>query len=263
MLAQRVVSALVLAPLLVLAVAAGGWWYVAVAAVATALASREIYLLLASADFVPLWPFGTALALALVVGAYTGVAQVWPAALALALTLSLTYLAVRQESDRSFADWATTWVPPLYPSSLLSLLVLVRMVPSGDRWVYLVLAVTWATDIAAYVVGRTLGRHPFFPQVSPHKTLEGAIGGLIGGSVTGSLVAYFLGWNSPLVVAFSMAGAVAAVLGDLGESVVKRQLGAKDTGGLIPGHGGVLDRMDSMLFVGVVAYFWMSWVGGF
>ncbi len=262
MLVQWVVSAAVLAPLLILAVRAGGPWFLALAAVASALANWEFYSLLQRSGYLPLWPFGLALSIAFIVDAYWLPGQIASPALALAVTLSLLYLVARQRTDRGLLDWALTWVPPLYAGFLLAFLVSLRLFPSGDRWIYLVLAVTWATDTAAYFTGRAVGRRRFFPRISPHKTLEGAAGGVVGGTLAGTLLAWYFGGDTPPFLAFAVVASVAAVAGDLAESLMKRQLQTKDASRLIPGHGGILDRMDSMLFVGVVAHFWALWVGG-
>lgn len=262
MLAQRVASAAVLAPLILLVVAVGMPWYAVVVAMASAIANWELYLLLRRAGYLPLWPFGLALSLAFVLDPYLAPGQIAPFALALALTLSLGYLVVQQRLEGSLVAWALTWVPPLYAGFLLGFLVSLRLLPQGDRWVYLALGVTWATDIAAYFVGRTLGRRGFFVRVSPRKTVEGALGGVAAGMLCGGALAWFFGWDVLRFAAFGLLASVAAEFGDLAESLLKRQLRAKDASLLIPGHGGVLDRMDSLLFVGVFTYCWALWIGG-
>ena len=261
MLAQRVLSAIVLVPLILAATAIGGIWFAALVAAAVALGLWEFYTLLRRSGHSPLWPFGLALGLAFLLDAFLLPEKIAPPALALALALSLSYLVLRQRLDSSLTDWALTWVPPLYVGFLGSFLVSLRLLPSGEKWVYLVAAVTWGTDIAAYFVGMTMGRRRFFPRISPKKTQEGAIAGLIGGVACSGLLAWFFGWDLGRFLIFGVVASVAAEAGDLAESLMKRQLQAKDASRLIPGHGGVLDRMDSLLFVGVVAYFWALWLG--
>ena len=114
------------------------------------------------------------------------------------------------------------------------------------------------------LVGRALGRRPFFPSISPRKTLEGALGGLAVGTLGALAAAAIVAAPAPLwkVLVLGLAIGVAAPLGDLAESVIKRQTGAKDAGRLIPGHGGMLDRLDSLIFVGPLTYYvvtlWMQ-----
>ncbi len=261
MLAQRVLSAIVLVPLVIAITVVDGPWFVALVSSATMVALWEFYSLLRRAGHAPLWPFGLALGLAFLLDPYLLPGRIVPPVLALSLIISLLYLVLRQQLDSSLIGWALTWVPPLYVAFLASFWVSIRMLPEGDRWIYLVVGVTWATDIAAYFTGRALGRRRFFARISPRKTLEGALGGLAAGVVVGGLLAWFFGWDLPRLLVFALVASVAAEGGDLAESLIKRQLRVKDASQLIPGHGGVLDRMDSLLFVGAVAYYWAVWVG--
>lgn len=262
MLAQRVLSAIVLAPILVAATALGGLWFLALVVAGAVMGCWELFTLLRRAGFSPLWPFGMALTLAFLLDGYVQPGGIAPAALAILLIASLTYMVLWQRLDASIGDWAVTWVPPLYVGVLLAFPLALRQMPDGDRWVYLVLSVTWITDIGAFFAGRFFGRHRFFPRISPRKTLEGAVGGLIAGVVSGVLLAAYFGADVLLFGAFSLVASVAAVAGDLAESLIKRLLHTKDSGQLIPGHGGVMDRLDSLLFVGVVVYFCARWAGG-
>ncbi len=262
MLAQRVLSAVVLAPFLLLATALGGWWFLAVVAAGAMVGCWELYGLLRHSGFSPLWPVGMALSLGFLLEGHFQTGTLGPAVLAVAVMGSLCYLVLGQRLETSLADWAVTWVPPLYIGFLLAFPLALRRMPSGEHWIYMVLAVTWITDIAAYFTGRFFGRHRFFPRISPRKTLEGAIGGLIGGVACGTLLAAYFGGDIPTFLLFSLVASVAAEGGDLAESLIKRLLQAKDSGQLIPGHGGVMDRLDSLLFVGVVTFFWASALGG-
>ncbi len=261
MLIQRVLSAVVLAPLVVALTIAGGPWFAGMILVATAVALWEFYRLLKLAGHQTLWPFGFALGLAFPLDAYLLPGQIAPSVLALSLILSLLYLVLRQRLEESLVGWALTWVPPLYVGFLASFLVALRLLPSGERWAFLVVGVTWGTDIAAYIVGRAVGKHRFFPRISPKKTVEGAAGGVVAGIACSALLAWIFGWNPLSFALFGFVGSIAAEAGDLAESLLKRQLQAKDASRLIPGHGGLMDRLDSLLFVGVVVYWWATGVG--
>ncbi len=131
--------------------------------------------------------------------------------------------------------------------------------PAPDGWVHALLALlgTWGTDIFAYVTGKLMGRRRLLPRVSPGKTVEGALGGLVGGVGTvvgvGSLAFGLPEWWT---LGLGVAVALAAELGDLAESALKRDANVKDSGWLLPGHGGILDRMDSSLATGLAAYLW-------
>jgi phosphatidate cytidylyltransferase len=119
--------------------------------------------------------------------------------------------------------------------------------------------VTWINDTAAYAVGKTLGRHPCCPYLSPHKTWEGTAGGWFGGLVATTLLGYWL-VVLPWVHGLALGALVATVapFGDLAKSMVKRQMGVKDFSSLIPGHGGMFDRIDSLLFVAPVIYYYAT-----
>ena len=126
----------------------------------------------------------------------------------------------------------------------------------GLAWVGFVFAVTWLNDTAAYLAGRSFGKTKLVPQLSPGKTRVGAVAGLIAGVLTGMLAAWAFGAPVSLAVAagIGLCLALAGQLGDLGESLIKRNLGIKDMGQLIPGHGGILDRIDALLFTFPLMY---------
>ena len=138
----------------------------------------------------------------------------------------------------------------VYPGLLLASLVPLRQLPHGFWWVFLALTVTWANDTGAYFAGRAFGKHKLYPRISPSKTWEGAIGGSLVSIVGACIVQHFCLPDLALYGA-ALVGAGAAVLGplgDLSESMLKRAYGAKDSGRLLPGHGGLLDRIDALLF---------------
>ena len=159
------------------------------------------------------------------------------------------------------AAWTVLGVA--YVGGLLSFGSLLREAPDGRQFVYFLAFATWAGDIGAYYVGSRLGRRPLAPRISPRKTVEGALGG-VGATVL--VAALGCGWiwpRLPLPTAMWVGGvlAVAGMLGDLTESALKRAAGVKDSGTLIPGHGGALDRLDSLIFGGPALYalVWMGW----
>jgi phosphatidate cytidylyltransferase len=150
-----------------------------------------------------------------------------------------------------------------YPGVLLSMAVRLRQLPDGAAWLVLTLVVTWLNDTGAFFAGRAFGRHKLYARISPSKTWEGAAGGLAA-SVIGALLVKALGWLPQLPWWGSViVGAGAAVLGpvgDLSESLLKRAYGAKDSSALLPGHGGVLDRVDALLFTAPFVLFCASFL---
>lgn len=133
----------------------------------------------------------------------------------------------------------------------LALLIMLREYPDGRGLVYVigVLVFTWASDVCAYLFGSLLGKHKLAPKISPSKSIEGAVAGLLGAVAVAFLWAAIFKANLPAAILIATVSAIASQIGDLAESMLKRDIGIKDTGNLIPGHGGILDRFDSLLFV--------------
>jgi phosphatidate cytidylyltransferase len=198
---------------------------------------------------------------------------VWPFTLSLtaAAVVTLGILAVaiwaRGVDGRPLAATAITVFGIIYTGGMLSFGYALRYHPyavgpaAGSSLVFLPLLLTWAQDTGAYAVGRTMGRRKLIPRVSPGKTVEGAIGGIIVTVLVCWLYVRFvlvpyaqLALSPAGIVAFGIVVSIAAQVGDLAESLLKREAGVKDSSHIIPGHGGVLDRFDSMLFVLPVAY---------
>jgi phosphatidate cytidylyltransferase len=132
----------------------------------------------------------------------------------------------------------------------------------GPSFVLLSLMLAWMSDTGGYFAGRFLGRHKLYEAVSPKKTVEGALGGLAG-SVGGALLGSFLYLRSlpvPHAIALGLLGGALGQLGDLGESLVKRSVGVKDSGGVVPGHGGILDRVDALLVTATLCFLYVLFV---
>lgn len=128
--------------------------------------------------------------------------------------------------------------------------------PQGLGWVLMTLLIAWLSDTMAYLVGRAFGRRKLIPRISPNKTVEGAIGGVVGAALTTAICGAAFGLGIPPVIGFIVGLAVGSIgiVGDLGESLLKREAGVKDSGTLIPGHGGMLDRIDALLFIITVVW---------
>lgn len=156
----------------------------------------------------------------------------------------------------AFAEAAYSFIAILYPVGLFSYLYFLRELPQGIYWSFFAFIVVWATDTGAYLTGIRFGKRKLAPRVSPNKSLEGSIGGLIFALVAGAVF-----WAVakigiiPEIILLSLITSLVAQAGDLFESALKRTAGIKDSGSLIPGHGGILDRFDSFLFALPVIYF--------
>jgi phosphatidate cytidylyltransferase len=194
-----------------------------------------------------------------------------PLLLASGVMISLIWLLGRPKKEGAFIGWAWTIAGMLYIGWLLSHFVALRGLEDGRNWVFFALFVTFASDTTAFFVGRALGRHKLAPKVSPGKTWEGTIAGVLGAIVISLIFvpSHFFTWSNPLYLehlcywSAILGGILVSTfgqLGDLVESLLKRNMGVKDSSKIIPGHGGFLDRIDSVVFAGVVVYYYVIWV---
>jgi len=269
-LAVRVVTALILFPFAVWMTWLGGLPFALLIAVAAALSAGELIWMFEK-RLPPTGWLGVLGAAACPVGAWLwpqgGRAfQDWSGVLAAGAVVALLAAAMLQrgsleQAPRSAALGALAWgYAGLLPASVVALRV---REDAGWQWVVLLFVVTWANDTFAYFTGRFLGKRPLAPRISPKKTWEGFWGGAAG-SVGGALAVKLLFLPGLSVRAAVVLGAGAAVLGpigDLSESMLKRAAGVKDSGKIIPGHGGLLDRIDAVLFVApwvVACAMWLS-----
>ena len=257
MLVYRILSAIVLIPVVLWAVYKGGSFYFAAVAIASLLAAHEFYSMMIRGGHRPSYPLGMALTALLLLDARYPPWQLSRLSLAAALILSLIWHLLQRETRNALVNWSLTLAGALYVGWLASHFISLRDLPQGMDWTALALLSTWACDTGAYSVGMAFGRRPFFPHISPHKTWEGAIGGWISGTVVAVLVGSFIGMGVGHSLILGVVIALAATFGDLAESLLKRQVGVKDSGRLIPGHGGMLDRIDSLLFTVVVVYYYV------
>ncbi len=155
--------------------------------------------------------------------------------------------------------WALSMSLGLYIGGLMQAYLPLRAIPTQfpGFWVIALLVLSWVCDSSAYFVGRAYGRARLAPIISPNKSVEGAVAGLIAPAIVAPLLGLTQGLPVLLMVGYGLAIAMATIVGDLVESLVKRQTGVKDSGVLIPGHGGLLDRMDSLLFCAPVAVLYL------
>ncbi len=172
------------------------------------------------------------------------------------VSLFLAWIVCEKNVKVAVDQIAYTLLGVFYVAGLSGYFLLIRQMENGRFWLLFLFAIIWLGDTAAYYGGRWWGRRTLAPSVSPNKTLEGAFFGLLG-SLLGALIAHFVFLQSISLFHCLLAGGICGMIGqigDLAESLLKRNAGVKDSSGLIPGHGGVLDRIDSLLFAGPVFY---------
>jgi len=184
------------------------------------------------------------------------------------LLASLTWQLAHREGS-PVVNWALSVAGPLYVGWCGAYIIRLRNLPEGQWWLLTVLPAIWLADSGAYFVGRTWGRHRLAPVLSPGKTWEGYVGGIaVGTLATAGLVALWQRWSGPLGptlydgLGVGLLVSTLAPVGDLVVSMIKREVGVKDTGTLFPGHGGALDRIDSALWAVVIGYYFAVWIRG-
>jgi phosphatidate cytidylyltransferase len=261
-------------PLVVAIVLLGGYWLLAGVAALIVIGLLEFYRMAARAGYQPIWEAGLA------AGIWLTAAAAWPAGwpaqwepLVLPGLLFYTILTQlrRGHPDRALVNTGLTVLGVLYVAYLASYIIRLRALPlaaggpSSPIPTLLVICAVWAADTAAYFVGLSVGRHKLLPRVSPHKSREGAAAGIAAGVIAGLLMAWVAAAlfhaALPAAVAAGVGAlcAAASIVGDLWESSIKREVGVKDAGRVLPGHGGMLDRFDGLLFAGVAGYAAMRW----
>jgi len=263
-LVKRVGSAVVFLPLFVLLVGRGPRWGFALLVLAVAMVGQwEFYRMVKAAGIEVNRPVALLIGVALLVGFYAP----WPWMLSLLLSLGVGGLLLSGWQSVAHSAIPGLGGPggpalgllgALYVSWLLGHLLWLRALPHGVQLIFLLVLVTWGSDASAYLTGSILGRHQLCPVVSPKKTVEGALGGLIGAVAAALLAGAWFYEDLPVIHAVAV-GALLGILGlfgDLSESALKRSAGVKDTGNLIPGHGGLLDRIDSLLFTSPALYYY-------
>lgn len=268
MLSQRLLVAILMIPIGVTFIALGGWPYALLITAILGVTGWEFWRIYRSGGYSPT-PFilvGGIVILALtrfLLGfreadtALTG--------LVLASMGVHTFHLEKKGEDRSATDFAITVAGLLYIGWLGSYMISLRNLQDGLWWTLLVLPGTGLADAGAYFVGSKLGKHALAPRVSPKKTWEGYIGGIIIGSLGSALMGALWGLMAPaitplrgLILGFALS--TLSILGDLGESMIKRQFNIKDSSHLLPGHGGIFDRIDSWLWAAPIGYYLILWL---
>jgi phosphatidate cytidylyltransferase len=252
----RVASASVLIPAVILALWFGGWAWLLLVAVAVAVLANEWGMMSAPVAPVRIATAVTVGVLAAVFVTYVNLLPreelglMWLAWSLVVVGAALAALVARGTAERpADAAYGVIYIAPC----AIALLWL-REMPHGRSWTTMLFAVTWSADICAFLVGSALKGPKLWPRFSPNKTWSGFFGGLAGAMIAAVIVAAFsdatLVWYAAALV--GLAGGLATMAGDLWESMLKRRFGVKDSGDLIPGHGGLLDRVDGLMFASVI-----------
>lgn len=270
MLTQRIVVALIVGPVLLAATYFGGWYYFVPVFFLLITAGVEYARIMQALDHrLPLWILLPAIA-ALLVGARFPGWNLSGVALFLSMFAGLVYCLWLFERNVTL-DAALDWFALVTGIVLLGWLgghfFYLRELPVvGWRWTALALMSIWTADMAAFAVGkwlagRVLGRHAIAPRLSPKKTVEGYVGGIVIGTIVTIIVAVILKLPLALAAVAGLAVSILGLFGDLSISMLKREAGLKDSGKLFPGHGGALDRLDSLIWAIAIVYYLVIFLG--
>jgi phosphatidate cytidylyltransferase len=269
MLAKRLLVSVILLPIGLAVIVWGGPVYAVFIALIMFLAAREYWQLFRAGGLQPagfLILGGTVLfVLSRAIDDFESAP--WITSLLVLASMGYHLWAYERGRDQAATDLGVTLAGALYLGWIGAYFISLRNLPEGMWWVLLALPSVWLADSAAYLVGSRFGRHKLSPRLSPKKTWEGYLGGVAAGILGGALLATI--WRTGAGPATAIAPWKGAVLGfilatvtplgDLGESMIKRQVGVKDSGNLLPGHGGVFDRIDSWLWTAVLSYYAILW----
>lgn len=246
---RRSISGSVYALLWILSTWQGGLPFVVVLAFFSTVALREFYRMASrygaiskELGYLGIW--------SMYAMAYWSLSLRWSIYAVMLVPMAVAVKEVLSQGRRTFVayDMGLTLVGLVYCGLSLASLWVLRLAPDGATWVMFLLSVTWGCDVCAYLVGRHLGKHPLAPAISPRKSWEGLVGGCAGSLAVSTSFALALGKPILPLAGMALLLSIWGQLGDLAESLMKRQVGLKDSGSLMPGHGGVMDRLDSLLF---------------
>jgi phosphatidate cytidylyltransferase len=263
---KRVISALVLLAVGFPAVLFGGFLYLILIGFFLGGAAWEYVDMFRALELRPARSLTVATVLALAIAhTYYPTAAAPIFALAILLTMTIHVIAYERGRERAGLDFVATLGGLVYLGWFGSYLIQLRALPNGGWWFMFVLPIVWMVDTGAYTIGARYGSHKMTPRLSPKKSWEGFAAGAFTGALAGGFFAYVYSTWGPLTVAiwqgtlFGLAIGLLTPLGDLGESMLKRQAGIKDSGNVIPGHGGAFDRIDSWLWAAVLGYYFITW----
>lgn len=252
---QRVLSALIGAPLILIITWLGGKFLAVTVVILALLALRE-YLKIGQKSGLIVHTSLTSVFCVIWLAVFLAGYSEWllPLGILWFIVVFAGYAFTYPASN--FTEASFSVLALVYPVMLFSYLYFLRELPQGFLWCVYVFATVWITDTGAYFVGITLGKKKLAPRVSPNKSVEGAVGGLISATLLGALFWAWTGMGTlPVILALSLLTSTVSQVGDLFESALKRAAEIKDSGSLIPGHGGILDRFDSLLFALPLVYF--------
>lgn len=259
---NRIIMALIFIPIIIVLIKLGSWPFLILISAIALVGLFEFYQLVKN-KIRPLFHLGMVAGGVLLLSTFYDRGTFWPfLVITAAILVSFLWQMGRKELGSAITDCGVTILGLLYVVGLLSYLIILRKLENGESLVLTVWFITWIGDSGAFAIGKPLGRHRLLPRISPNKTIEGAVGGLVC-SMIASLLTIKLFHSSfhlgeAILVGFILG--LFGIMGDLSESLLKRSVELKDSGGKVPGHGGILDIFDSLLFTAPLMYYYAKFI---
>jgi phosphatidate cytidylyltransferase len=252
-------------PILIGCVYFGGIAFLLLVLVLALLSINEFYNMMGKKDFHPAYWVGNFFTIFFIVFAYYALKKNWePAHSAIltgsALVTMVATLFLKKRPKEAIVDIAVTLLGMMYIGWFFSYFLFIRALTERGAYLLFLMGTIWAFDIVAYLFGSAFGKHRLFPSVSPKKSVEGAVAGFIFCLIAAGIFGYYAGFDMTHSLILGAIIGIVAQLSDLVESLIKRDAGVKDSSALVPGHGGLLDRMDSFILAAPVFYYYLVWV---
>jgi phosphatidate cytidylyltransferase len=261
---RRLLTILPTLPIVVACVYFGGVAFLLLILVLALICINEFYNMMKAKDFHPAYWVGNFFTIFFIVFAYYALKKNWEPAHSALLTgtalVTLVSTLFLKRSKEAIVDIAVTLLGMIYIGWFFSYLLFVRALTERGAYLLFLMGTIWALDIVAYLFGSRFGKRKLLPSVSPKKSVEGAIAGFLFCLVAASVFGYFAGFDLIHSLVLGAIIGVVAQMSDLVESLIKRDAGVKDASSIMPGHGGVLDRMDSFILTTPVVYYYLVWV---
>ncbi|OGC25668.1 hypothetical protein A2291_04560 [candidate division WOR-1 bacterium RIFOXYB2_FULL_42_35] len=261
----RLLTILVTVPIIIACVYFGGVAFLFLVLLLGMVSINEFYNMMKAKDFHPAYWVGNFFTAFFIIFAYYGLRKSWEPAHSAILTWAavvtmIATLYLKQRPKEAIVDIAVTLLGMIYIGWFFSYLIFIRALTDHGAYIFFLMATVWAFDTIAYLVGKKFGRHKLWPSVSPNKSVEGALAGFVFCLIAAGVFGHYAGFE--LIHSLVLGGIIGgfAQLSDLVESLIKRDAGLKDSSALVPGHGGVLDRMDSFILTTPVVYYYLVWV---
>ena len=259
----RTITFLVAAPIVWGIAYYGGLLFLAMVLILALFSLNEFYNLMLKKKYFPAYWVGNVMTIFFIVFSYYSVSRNWEPAqsaiLTIAASLALMAGIFLKRAEDTIVDVAVTLLGMIYIGWFFSYFLLIRNLTAHGGYLFFLIFTVWAMDIVAYIVGKKFGRHKLAPAISPNKTWEGAIAGFITAIIAAEIFSGVALVNGTHAIILGGIIGIVAQLSDLVESVIKRDAHVKDSGDIVPGHGGVLDRIDSFILTAPIMYYYVVW----